>query len=335
MNIRPTDLSLLVSLDALLELKNVTRAAKRLNISQPALSSQLARLRVLFNDPLLTPSETGRGMVATPKAIELATPLREAIEKLTVIGHRRGAHETFASEVTFKIAGNNEAISALAPRLIRRAQQRERGEAPIKLCFVQTNEQDLLTQIESGEIDLLLGTSMNFPLALRVRRLNDDRYVMVQRHRHPRGTGALTMSDYVDLQHVQINDSGRDGAVIDEYLSRWGCKRQIGIQLPHWSMVRDALLETDMVATVPSSLLVAGIADEGLECFELPFASPAMPLAIAWHRRSDNDAAHRWLRESCLDITPPKPRLPLSSNAVDVHGAAVDRRLRAVAGAAR
>ena len=76
MDIRPTDLPLLVSLDALLELKNVTRAAERLHLSQPALSSQLARLRILFKDPLLTPSETGRGMVATPKAMELAAPLR-------------------------------------------------------------------------------------------------------------------------------------------------------------------------------------------------------------------------------------------------------------------
>ncbi len=86
MNIRPSDLPLLVSLDALLELKNVTHAAQRLHMSQPALSSQLARLRVLFKDPLLMPSDTGRGMVATPRADQLASPLREAIGKLSLLG---------------------------------------------------------------------------------------------------------------------------------------------------------------------------------------------------------------------------------------------------------
>lgn len=325
MNIRPTDLSLLVSLDTLLELKNVTRAAKRLHISQPALSSQLARLRVLFNDPLLTPSETGRGMVATPRATEMAAPLREAIEKLSLVGQTHEAGDDPPREVIFNVAGNDESISALAPRLIRQVHNQRFGGAPLRLCFVQAKQDSLLSQFESGEIDLLLGTSANLPLGLRMRKLCEDRHVMVQRRDHPRGCGLLTMADYCALQHAHLKPAGHDGLVIDECLRRSGHKRHIGVQLPQWSMLREVLLETDMVATVPATLLASGVADDSLECFELPFSSPAMPLAMVWHRRSDNDPIHRWLRERHLDIAPPLQRQTRVARSTDPLGIASDR----------
>lgn len=327
MTLRPTDLSLLVSLDALLELKNVTHAARRLHISQPALSSQLARLRVLFDDPLLTPSDTGRGMVATPKAVELAAPLREAMDKLKSIGRRREERKSATSEVSFKIGGNTEAIAALAARLVRHAQRCEFDDVRLRLCFVRAQEPDLLAQFENGELDLLLGSSIQLPPALRFRKLGDDRYVMVQRLRHPRGVHAPALAEYCALQHLVVSEPGQDGAPIDDCLLGRGHRRSVAVQLPHWSNVRDILLETDMVATVPLSMLAADPASEGLACCELPFALPPMPLVIAWHRRSDRDPLHRRLREHRFGFDADDAAAPLPREA---RTGAVERLLAAV-----
>jgi len=119
MNIRPADLPLLLSLNALLEENNVTRAAARLHLSQPALSAQLARLRDMFGDPLLVPSETGRGMVPTSKASALKGPLRAALQQLNQAVSDEGEFDPRTSSRCFTIAANDNAISMFGLDFIR------------------------------------------------------------------------------------------------------------------------------------------------------------------------------------------------------------------------
>ncbi|RBL62399.1 LysR family transcriptional regulator, partial [Xanthomonas oryzae pv. oryzae] len=172
MNIRPSDLPLLVSLDALLELKNVTHAAQRLHMSQPALSSQLARLRVLFKDPLLMPSDTGRGMVATPRADQLASPLREAIGKLSLLG-KDSAFDPATSSASFRIAAAADAIGTLGAGLAGLIQAQ--GNRKMRLEFVHVSSDTRLDAFENGELDLLIDHAQAVPDALRLRRLRDER----------------------------------------------------------------------------------------------------------------------------------------------------------------
>lgn len=309
MNIRPTDLPLLVSLHTLLEVRNVTRAAKLLHISQPALSAQLARLRVIFKDQLLTPSGTGRGMVATPKGLKLAEPLRDAIDKLSQIRSEETDDIVVSDARIIRITGRAEAIDVLGPHLIRRAQRRTPEHPPVRLHFVEMTDDNLDAQFESGDVDLLLGISLRPPPRLRTRLLGEDRHVLMQRRRHPRGNRPLAAADYFSLQHVQVVDATQEQRLVDDYLRRNGQHRQISVSVPLWSMVRDILLNTDMVATVPVSLAATSVADKDLDWFELPFQLPGASLAMAWHRRSDDDPTHRWLRESDLDfnLTPLGP----------------------------
>ncbi|MGV1109362.1 LysR family transcriptional regulator [Xanthomonas translucens] len=298
MDLRPTDLPLLVSLDTLLELKNVTRAAQRLHMSQPALSSQLARLRVLFKDPLLTPSETGRGMVATPMALALEAPLRDAIGRLSLLGKHGNAFDPSTAEITFRIAGSAYAFATLAASLVCRVHAC--GNPAIGLSFVHVAGQAALEAFENGDIDVLLDGAHAIHPSLRMRSLSDDRYVMAQRHGHPRGSLPPTMEEYCALQHVQlVHSPGND--VIDVELQALGLTRQIAVKAANHGMLLDILAHTDMVATVPACLLTAAVEAE-VAHFELPFALPDAALAMAWHRRSDGHTPHRWLRECVLAV---------------------------------
>ena len=296
MDLRPTDLPLLVSLDTLLELKNVTRAAQRLHMSQPALSSQLARLRVLFKDPLLTPSETGRGMVATPKALELAAPLRDAIGRLSLLGKRNDAFDPSTAQTTFRIAGCADAFATLASRLVCKIHSR--GNPSISLSFVHVAGEIALEAFENGDIDILLDNVHAIHPSLRMRRLPDDGYVMVQRRGHPRGTHPPTLREYCALQHLQVVHSPGDDA-IDVELQQLGCVRQVAVAVANYGILLDILARTDMVATVPTRLIGTAAEADAVHV-ELPFALPNLALAMAWHRRSDGHTAHRWLRECVI-----------------------------------
>ncbi|MBO9788642.1 LysR family transcriptional regulator [Xanthomonas phaseoli] len=311
MNIRPSDLPLLVSLDALLELKNVTHAAQRLHMSQPALSSQLARLRVLFKDPLLMPSDTGRGMVATPRADQLASPLREAIGKLSLLG-KDSAFDPSMSSASFRIAAA-DAIGTLGAGLAGLIQAQ--GNPKMRLEFVHVGADTHLDAFESGELDLLIDHAQAVPAALRLCRLRDERYVLVQRRGHPRGTAALSAASYSRLSHVQVAHAQACNLAIDAQLRQLGHARQIAVTVSQCATARDIVLGTDMVATVPATLAAeSGYAP--LDCFELPFPLPDMALAMAWHRRNDGHAAHRWLRERVLELLAPEvPAAPAAPPA--------------------
>ncbi|MFA4130084.1 LysR family transcriptional regulator [Xanthomonas perforans] len=312
MNIRPSDLPLLVSLDALLELKNVTHAAQRLHMSQPALSSQLARLRVLFKDPLLMPSDTGRGMVATPRADQLASPLREAIGKLSLLG-KDSAFDPSTSSASFRIAAAADAIGTLGAGLAGSIQAQ--GNPKMRLEFVQIGADTSLDAFESGELDLLIDHAQAVPSALRLRRLRDERYVLVQRRGHPRGTAALSAASYSRLSHVQVAHAQACNLAIDAQLQQLGHTRQIAVTVSQCATARDIVLGTDMVATVPATL-AAESGHAPLDCFDLPSPRPTRQRARAGHRRNDGHAAHRWLRERVLELLVPEtPAAPVAPPA--------------------
>ena len=324
MNLKPSDLPLLVSLDMLLEERNVTRAASKLHVSQPALSAQLARLRRLFKDPLLIPSETGRGMVPTPKAEEMATALRDALSQL---GSLTGPNEVFdpgRDAATFCVGGSFSAIATFARPLIRAFQSNRNRH--LRLSFrTGCEDLDVLTQFESGEIDILLVPSEQVPSSLKVRQLMVDQFVMIQRAGHPRGTQPLTIDEYCSLGHLIVSSSGRMEGLMDARLKSMGLARDVLISAPNGDSIGPLLAATDLVCTLPRSMI--DTVGPGIEAYAMPFELPDMTLAMAWHSRLDKQPAHRWLREELARIShwlhhsPPSdshpPLFPLPEHARD------------------
>ncbi|MDQ0010206.1 DNA-binding transcriptional LysR family regulator [Luteibacter jiangsuensis] len=324
MNLKPSDLPLLVSLDMLLEERNVTRAASKLHVSQPALSAQLARLRRLFKDPLLVPSETGRGMVPTPKAEEMAAALRDALSQLGTLGDPNGTFDPTRDAATFRIGGSFSAVSTFAKPLIQAFQEQRNRE--LRLAFrTGWEDADVLAQFENGEIDILLAPNEQLPSSLKMRSLMADEFVMLQRAGHPRGTQPLTIGDYCSLGHLIVSTSGRMYGLMDVRLKELGLVRDVLVSAPHGDTVGPILRATDLVCTLPQSMVDA--VGPGVEAYAIPFDMPDMSLAMAWHSRLDKQPAHRWLRDELIRVShrlhptrhaePPKPLFPIIERVRD------------------
>jgi DNA-binding transcriptional LysR family regulator len=324
MNLKPSDLPLLVSLDMLLEERNVTRAASKLHVSQPALSAQLARLRRLFKDPLLVPSETGRGMVPTPKAEEMAACLRDALSQLGTLGDPNDAFDPSCDAATFRIGGSFSAVSTFAKPLIQNFQGY--GNRELRLAFrTGCEELDILAQFEGGEIDVLLAPNEQVPPSLKMRPLMADEFVMLQRVGHPRGTRPLTIEDYCSMGHLIVSTSGRMYGLMDVRLKELGLTRDVQVSAPHGDTIGPILNATDLVCTLPQSMIEA--VGPGVEAYSIPFDMPDMSLAMAWHSRLDKQPAHRWLRDELIRVTrrlhptrhadPPKSIFPIIERVRD------------------
>ncbi|GGA46076.1 LysR family transcriptional regulator [Dyella nitratireducens] len=289
-NLRRLDLNLLVTLDALLSERNVTRAAQRLNFSQPAVSVQLAKLRDFFGDPLLLPGP--RGMRPTARAEALREPLRQALEALDSTVSPAKPFNPAEATNTWRIAASDYGESTI----VLPALNRLRVAAPAtQLAVVEMVPARIARQAEQGEIDLAFHTTEGSPPSLRRRTLFKERYVLVGRADHPRLKRRPTLKQFGQLEHVMVSpDGGGFFGVTDDALAKVGVVRKVVLSVPHFLFVRAALANTNLVAMLPERLIRD---NRDLKVVEAPVDVPGYEMSMLWHERSHRDPAHQWLRE--------------------------------------
>jgi DNA-binding transcriptional LysR family regulator len=299
-NLRGTDLNLLVSLDALIEEANVTRAAARLNISQPALSAQLARLRRLLHDPLLVTARSGRGMTPTARALELRGPLQQALRELEKIAKSPPAFDPKTADRTFAIAATDNATVILGVGFIESI--RKVTGSGVRVSFRTPSPELIADQLELGEIDLLIGSKRVIPINLQTCELFDDHYLMAQRKGHPRGKKPLSLKTYCSLSHILVSTSGGSfHGDIDEQLEKIGRRRRVVLSVHQFSVAPIFLRATDHVATLPARFITR-FAKE-FDLFDLPFKARGYSVSAAWHPRSQLDPGHVWLRRELSSVS--------------------------------
>lgn len=293
------DMGLLVSLDVLLEEANVTRAARRLNVSQPALSAQLARLRQVLDDPLLVPAERGRGMRLTPRAAQLKTPLHELLTRLEDLVEAPYAFDPRTAERDFTIALNDNAATTVGLDLIERL----RGQANdgLRLAMLQVHRDEVLDLTARGRVDLVIGTRAFLPFGLRTHDLTADTFQVAQRKGHPRGTAAMTLEQYCAYEHVLVSASGSYHSEIDHLLAGLGHRRRTTVSVQYYTTVPPMLERTNCLATLPKRFLHRF--DHMIDRFDVPFAFDPFQLQAGWHPRFDDDLGHQWLREQLIAVT--------------------------------
>lgn len=309
MDIRNVDLNLLVVLDALLSERSVTRAAQRLHLSQSATSAALARLRDVFGDPLLL--RTAGGMLPTSRGAELELPVRTWVAEIERMVQATRKFNPRSSATTFTISASDYVEFTVLPRLIDFLE----ANSPSSRLAVKPMEIEAIgRQLEVGEIDLALMSTANAPPDVRSRPLYAERFVIVARREHPRVRRTLDLDTYCDLDHVMVSarGGGFTGA-IDEALAQVGRKRRVKLSVPHYLLVPEVVMRTDMVSALPERLARA-YADR-LRIVQPPVPVRGFTIAQAWHERTHRDPSQLWLRESVVKLVsrlgrPPEPGLP-------------------------
>lgn len=291
------DLNLLVTLEALLAERSVTRAGARLHLSQPAVSAQLNRLRDLFDDPLLVPNR--RGMTPTAKALELLAPLRQALDDLH---NTLQAHRDFSpadAEMTITLAGSDYVQVAVVTPLVLALRERAPG---VRVAIRHLNPQLLERQLASGEVDLAIATPEQSQAHLRTRHLFDETYVLIGRRDHPRLTPGLTIEEYVQLEHVIVSRwGGIFASPIDDALKMLGHRRKVVLSAASFLFVPQMVATSDLVALVPKRLL-QGVPDR-LTAIELPWLAERFDVSLIWHERTHGHGGQRWIRELIVELT--------------------------------
>lgn len=282
------DLNLLVVLDELLQTRSVTRTAARLELSQPAVSNALARLRRRLGDPLLV--RTARGMAPTTRAAELQKPLREAMR---VLSRELFAHESFDAATStrrFSIAATDYVQFLLLPRLVAELKK----QAPfITLRVIPVSGRFPWSELETGELELALGRTPQMPTGLRRRALFNDRIVCMTRRDHP--TRSMDLEAYLALEHIDALPIEAPG-LTDVYLERIGRKRRVTITVPHFLIPPFIVQESDYCFTVSERLGKPLARLLRARIHELPFPAPEFTVHAYWHERQQSDQGHRWLR---------------------------------------
>jgi DNA-binding transcriptional LysR family regulator len=291
MNLRGTDLNLLVPLQALLEERSVTRAAIRVHLSQPAMSRALERLREAFSDDLLIRS--GKKYALTPRAAALLEELTLLLPKVESLWQKKPFSPVSATGC-LKLAMTDQMTALLLPDLITIMSR----EAPnVDLQIVQwrgTSFQDLL----AGQLDLVV-SPLTAPFPLLVERLLPERFVCLVSRNHPLRKKSFKLAEYLAEKHIILEVEPGQQTLVDRPLSELGKRRKAALLLPFYVLSLDAVENTSLVLTIPERLAIRRMDRRKTRLVQAPEEIPPYYQTMSWSDRLNADPLHSWFRD-CL-----------------------------------
>lgn len=289
-SLRRLDLNLLLTLDTLLEERNVTHAAERLHLSQPAVSVQLGRLREVLGDPLLLPGP--RGMRPTARADQLRAPLRQALEALGQALAPPGPFDPAGASLTWRVAASDYGGATI----VLPALDGLRAAAPgTRLAVLGVAPAEIAPLAERGAIDLAFHVAGEAPENMRRRSMFQERYLLAGRAGHPRLQTPPTLEQFRELEHAIMSpEGGGFQGGTDSALAQLDLTRRVVLSVQNFLLLKGVLAHTDLVALLPSRLLADA---PELQAVEPPLAVPGFEMLMLWPERLQRDPAHAWLRD--------------------------------------
>lgn len=304
------DMNLLRVFMTLMEERNVTRAAERLGITQPALSNALNRLREMLRDPLFVRERYG--MKPTQLAEELAPTIAASLTRLDEMILGQQAFDPSTAVRQFTLAPNSYVEFALAPAIVARLRESAPG---ISLRFTPFGNDLAETGVVSGTTAMVMGRVMDPPDNLVVQHLTDDSLACVVRADHPEIGRSISRQQYERMKHVNVLPPGRLRAGLFQALDRQGLKREVAVSVTHFLAVPEMIAATDYCSTLPLLICRKLAHDTRLKVLPAPVDLGSFPVQMAWHVRYRHDPAHRWLRTVIGEVVkeaaeggPPAPR---------------------------
>ncbi|PPR11318.1 MAG: HTH-type transcriptional regulator SyrM 1 [Alphaproteobacteria bacterium MarineAlpha11_Bin1] len=289
-NIKDVDLNLLIVLNVLLDERSVSGAAKRLNLSQPAVSGALKRLREAFHDPLFV--RTRQGIRPTPQALQLIGPLKSVLRDIeTIFAVTDFVPET--ADFTFTVAATDYAQTTFLAPLINRVNAIAPG---IRFSVVPTDIRRMPEQLDRQEIDIAITVPEMAPPNCLSIELFDDRYVCALDVGHLLAEQELSLDKFCELDHVLVTPSN-DGffGPTDEALKKLGRERRVSVTIPNFLSLPSILSGSDFITVAPERILRPF--EGSVKIFPPPFPLPPFRMIGVWHDHSENSPAHTWFRD--------------------------------------
>ncbi|XBS69773.1 LysR family transcriptional regulator [Acerihabitans sp. KWT182] len=294
MNFHGIDLNLLAAFDALMDERNVTRAAARVGVSQPAMSAALSRLRRLFNDRLFMRSADG--LLPTPLARDIAAPVSQALRQLEATLVKKPAFAPEKMLLTFTLGMSEYAAIVLLPALTKALEMRASG---VSLNVHAFNDRDSAVDLlDGGSIDLAVGFPPVRPEnRILTKPIFRDEFVTIVRRGNVMAKKGMNIAVFLALSHVLVSPEGDRYGLVDQALAQMGKQRALALTLPQMLAVPTIIAQTDMTATVMKQVVLHSSAQQDLLMFTPPVVLPSIEFHLIWHRRSDPHPAQQWLRE--------------------------------------
>lgn len=306
MNVNRIDLNLLVYLDALLRERNVTQAANQLNLSQPAMSNGLRRLRELFDDPLLV--RTSEGMTPTERALELEPVVREVLTNIDRAVQPRSEFEPAEAHRVFRIMASDYAEATLFPAVLAKL----RDMAPGITLDIMTPSDVSFLDVERGKVDMVINRFDSMPQSFHQILLWKDTFSCVLNASHPL-LDEFTLDNYLDSDHVWVSKTGMGVGVgvnpddvqrlgwVDSALDKLGKKRQIRVFTRHYQAAMTLAEQNDLIVTLPTRAAQLKRDNPRVVLRDPPLDIPPLELKMAWSPLLQHNPANRWLRKLIAD----------------------------------
>ncbi len=302
-NFRTLDLNLLRVFDEVMAERNLTRAARNLSLTQPAVSNALRRLRETLGDELVR--RGGQGMEPTPRALTLWPAVREALRQL----QESLVPSTFVPQdatTAFSLAMADATAAELMPGLIETLEATAPGVS-LRVVPLSTRDPRRLLDDEAADLavgyfpaalaDLTARAQVGKAVAFAHQRLYEGKYVSVMRRDHPLATGPFTLNRFCAARHLLVSFSGRPFGFIDEALATLGRERRVVLTVNQFFTAGRVVAKSDLLSVMPHHFVaISGIPDE-LVVRELPFTVPPILVNALWHLREEHNSAHIWLRK--------------------------------------
>jgi len=307
------DLNLFVVLEAIYREGNITRAGQQLNLTQPAISHALKRLRDLLQDPLFV--RQGPHMVPTPFTRNMIEQVRQALQILEVNLSQTRNFVPENARRNFHLSMWEYAEALILPPLLRRLTYAAPG---MSITTSRVKRRDLETELASGSADLAIDIPMTVSDRIRHKWLLNEPFVVMARLGHPAIKDTLDLDTYLAQRHIQVSSRRHGPSLIDVELSRRGFRRHVFLRSQHNLTACMVVSLTDMLLTVPerhASLLNAGSLNSSSvnsgqtnRVYPFPLQSPRLEAHLYWHESVENDPANRWLREEIEKVLNPDPQ---------------------------
>jgi DNA-binding transcriptional LysR family regulator len=296
-NLSRLDLNLLVAFDALLTERSVTRAAARVGLGQSAMSHNLARLRTLFGDELLT--RGAEGMRPTPRARALADPVRMTLAQIQSAVLQREAFEPATADRVFRIGLADSIEVAVIPTLIERLQDSAPG---VSLRLRSTNRISILEELDTGGLDLGIGVFNEGQTHHKRRQLYTDSFLCLFSAEQLNLSPPISLNDYLRWPHLLTSIADDSHGAVDEALAKHKLSRSIVMTTPGFLAVPFVVRRARVITTMPSRLARYFSETFGLVTSPVPIDLPSFTISLLWHASFDHDPGHLWLRQTVAGL---------------------------------